>query len=110
MGWLVERWEAIVAPKEVKAKKQIEVVDKAIDVGLKVKKGQQEEIEWLLEMYRELGLTEEEIREKLLPDIESKKDPLSVVRELAREGAVRMISEVGEGGDSASEASAAEEQ
>ncbi|MHC4283572.1 MAG: hypothetical protein ACYSWZ_11460 [Planctomycetota bacterium] len=103
LGWLAKRWDVIIAPDDLKTKRRIDNVDKAVDVAVKATKAKHDMIDWKIKCYRELGLSKEEIREKLMTDIEKETDPLSVIVKLAKEGAVRRIWEIHASGYSASE-------
>lgn len=103
LGWLAKRWEVIIAPDDVKTKRQLDNIDKAVDVAVKTTKAQQDTVKWKIECYQELGLSKKAIREKLMPDIEKEIDPYSVLEKLAKEGAILRFSELPVSGDSAGE-------
>ena len=102
-NWLAARWELLLWPREVKTKRQLDNVDKVVDVAVKAAKAQQDMVKWKIECYRELGLSNEEIKEKLMPDIEKETDPLSVIAKLAKDGVILRISELPKRDDSAGE-------
>jgi hypothetical protein len=98
LRWLSKSWNAIVAPDEARRKALLDNVEKAVGIANSLKGSGQRSIEWKMDLYRELGLSEEKIREVILPEIETNTDPLSVIRRLAAEGAIRRVSEESEEG------------
>jgi hypothetical protein len=44
-------------------------------------------------MYKGLGLSKAEVKEKLLADVENNTDPISVLQQLAKKGAILDIAE-----------------
>lgn len=93
-AWFAKKWHAIVLPDETIEAKQLENLEKKVDIAEKLKKSQQETIDWKMKAYREMGITKTKVREELLPEIEKSTDPLSVIMQLKKKGAVQGIAEL----------------
>ena len=89
--WVAARWDAIIAPAETRAARVVEVVSEAVDVATRIEKERERRIEWTIEQYRMLGLSDKQIREKVLPQIEQGTDPLWVIRDLAARGIITNV-------------------
>ena len=94
IGLFANRWHALVMPDETIKGKQLENLEKAVDIAEKLKKSQQETIDWKKKAYIEMGVTKTKIREELLPEIEKSTDPLSVIKKLIEKGAVQAVEEL----------------
>lgn len=94
IGLFAKRWHALVMPDETIKGKQLENLEKAVDIAEKLKKSQQETIDWKKKAYIEMGVTKTKIREELLPEIEKSTDPLSVIKKLIEKGAVQAVEEL----------------
>lgn len=93
-GWFAKRWHALVLPDETIEAKQLEILEKKVDIAEKLKKSQQETTDWKMKAYHEMGVTKTKVREELLPEIENSTDPLSVITHLIKKGAVQGIAEL----------------
>ena len=56
LGWLTDKWDAIIATKQVKKKQQLDNIGKAVDVAVKITKAKRDMIDWKKQSYQELGL------------------------------------------------------
>ena len=86
--WIAKNWKAITFHRETSAGIQIRNLDKLAGVAENVQKSQQQKIDWKLKTYQKLGLKPEEIREKLMAEIEQSTDPLSILHLLAEKGVI----------------------
>lgn len=91
--WLAERWDALVAPAETRAKKRVEVEEQVRKTLDSANQSRQQNVEWKIEQYQKLGLTNKEIRDRILTDIEQGQDPLSKFIELILKNVIHNIRE-----------------
>ena len=73
-------WNALVASKEVREKKRVEVVSDKVDVAIKITHARQKSIEWRIKQLKSMGLTKRQIREEILPEIQNDTDPRGALK------------------------------
>ena len=81
--WLAKRWDTIVAPNEIKIEKRVDAFGKLVQMADNVSRSTQNDIKWKTSLYQDIGLTNKEIKERILNDIEKGTDPLSILKSLA---------------------------
>ena len=63
-------WHALVAPEETRMEHRVSVANQVVDVAEKLTRSEQQFIEWKTKQLRDLGLSDEEVREKMLVEID----------------------------------------
>lgn len=89
--FFANNYHAILAPKAVRAKKEMEAVGKAVEVAEKMSAKEQDDIKFAYKMYRKLGLSDDEIKDKLVDRIETAQDPLARISKLHAQGFLKRI-------------------
>lgn len=87
---LRKRWKAIVSPETTIQLQQLEVVAKAQGIRQKEREGVLKSADQLRKLYKELGVPEDVIRDRIESMIATETDPLSVIGDLASRGKVRL--------------------
>lgn len=73
--WLSARWVAIIAPNEVRIDKAIQNVGQVLTISVRAQKERERRVTWAIRRFKELGLSNAEIRAKALRMIEGPDDP-----------------------------------
>ena len=82
---------ALIAPNELRTKKQIEIVKELLTLLNSENKSRQQIIEWKIKIYEQLGLSSKEIKEKLISEIEKSVDLISILMNLIKKGMILNI-------------------
>lgn len=87
-----KHWRNIVTIDLTRKEKEVDVIGKAAGVRQKDRMQSLKAAEELRALYKKMGLSNKEIREKLEPLIREANDPLSVIARLAQQGKVKLLS------------------
>jgi len=77
-GWLSTRSAALFYRRETHERKRLENQGIKVAVRDAAKLSAQQHIDWKIEKYKNLGLSDEEIRKRVLHEIESPLEPLDL--------------------------------
>jgi len=80
--FIKERWHALIAPKETRADKQADVFKKVVSTFHDIQREDRNEIVFKYRMYKEIGVPEEECRNRIEAMLEAKSSSVMSKKEI----------------------------
>ncbi len=81
-AFCTKRWYALVAPTEVRDEKNIANYIKLVDAA---EKNYRDSVDWQIKKYKEIGCSQKDIRDKVLPMIKGEQANIAILWNMSRE-------------------------
>ncbi len=92
-NWIARRWESLVAPNETRQQLRVSNLNRLVQVYGDLQRSSNEYIKERIQVYRDIGISDETIREKIEDLIDKGNDPMARIAGLIEKGVLLELEE-----------------